>query len=886
MKTHRHTTRTTHATLAALAAALALAAPAPAADYYYNSFRNNNGNTETAGHKYYTFYDGTHTLYTSPGTWFFENHTFINTNQAGGSHGDSTIYVDADGRIGESVFHGTNLYVTSSRAAAGSSQAVSIRNGGVVYLHSSTLVKINTSTDTSEGVYITDKSRFYGEDIVINANAPRVRAISLANGAGSYLSLNRATLTTTGSAAALNFAGGGIGYLVSTTIATTGPVSPGIQFNYGLPNLSYDGGSITTTGSGSPGLWAGISNVSTHVTAILKNVDIRAAAAAIEINTHLPNLLGPTPAQNSNHGLYEITLENSTVAGARGSVLITSNASSPAGVAVEIPTRVILTLKDTTLQNDLTVLSLARLQLTMTGGALDGDLLASGTTTVTATLAAGATLTGTLRLDDHATLDLTLDNSTLAGGLHATGDATATLRLAGPTARAGLLTIAPGATLTLTAAPGAPARLDGLALAGRLRLPGKLTLDTPLDLIGDAATIALANVSGGDLVLAAGLTGAATLAIENLAPAALGRSEIHLIDDQAGTTAPDTFALAGGAVDLGLAAYTLENRPDGAWLVGGLAQGNYGSAVGAMLNTHAAAAADWFHALLPVSRHLLTLRDPAAAAPRTTLWAHARTTRLSAPADGLLPAYDQTPAGLTLGASARWTASPAATFAAGIFGANTRTARDFTAATDGATAGLAAGLYFAWLHRDGWLAAATARFDAYKHEFDTHAAAAAAALRADYRSQAVGASLEFGRRLALPARHCWLEPAIQAALVTLDGARYTTLSPNPANAVPVEIASTRALQYRLRADAGCNPAGSRLGFHARLAAARTDVTGGELRLPSLTLNRRLEGWQAEALAGFTFDLGRHGHLSCDYQYTRADDHARPWSLSLGYALAW
>ena len=914
MKTHLHASPSILARLAACAAAtIALALPSAATDYYYNSFRNNNDTTAATGNKYYVYYDGTYSLYNSPGTWFFENTTLVNTNQAGGVHGDSTIYVDADGRVGEAVFIGVNLHVSSTRAAASSSQAVSIRNGGVVHLYSSTLVKVNTSTDTSEAVYITDKSRFYGEDIVISAIAPRVRAISLATGADSFVSLNRASLSTSGSAAGLNFAGSGIGILASTTITTTGPASPAVQFNYGLAYLSYDGGSISTTDIDSPGIWAGINNASTHVITILKDVDILAGkSGGIEVNTHLPDLIGPTPAYNSNYGAYEFSLDGCTVEGALGSVRITSSATISTGTTfAEIPTRVLLTLKDSTLVNDVSVFSRAQLDLSMRASALNGDLVATGATAITGTLAGASTITGALALSGGATLDLALDNSAVSDGLAATGSSAATLRLANSSTLGGVITlentatldarvdstsgltqditVAPGATFTYGALNGGAARLAGFTLAGHLRLPGKTTITSPLTLAGNDALITLANVSGNDLVLAAGVTGAATLAVESIAPAAISQAEIHIVNDQTGAMAPDTFALAGsGTLDFGLATYTLENRANGAYLVG--SAGSASSAAGAIFNTHALAAVDWFHALTPVHAHLATLHDPGVLGQRRALgdtgalWARAYTSVLAANSGNASLAFDETATGLAVGADTCWD-FPIHSLSAGIYGASGRTARDFLNDADGFTAAVGAGLYASWLHNDGWFAAATARFDSYKHNFNTHAATAAT--RADYRTLAVGGSLEAGWRFTSPSRLWWVEPSVQAAFVKFNAADYTTKSDSEAGVRRVKIDGINATQCRVQARFGCNPGNSRLGFYGRLAAAGTRASGGDAHVAGIpVMNRMLDGWAGEGAIGFTFDMERHGRLCVEYEYTRASDYTRPWTLTAGWRFAW
>jgi outer membrane autotransporter protein len=903
MKSHRHTTR---AALAALALAFAL--PASATDFYYNSFRNNNGNTEAANNKYYTYYDGTFALYNSPGTWFFSDASFTNTYQTNvgtAEHGDSPIYVDANGIVGDAVFYGTNIYVRSARTAAGSSQAVSIRNAGIVYLFSSTLEKVNTSADTSEGVYIMGKCLFHGEDVTLTVSAPAVAGITLAADAATRLELDRATISTDGSAPGISFAGAGRGVIASTTIATTGSYAPGVQFNTGITYLEYKGGSIHTTGANSPGIWAGINNSAVHYVARINDLDILAEnGAGLAINTHMNNTRAPdNTAFNDNNGTYEFFFENSTIEGALGSVRVTSAAARRAGTTFyEIPTRLILKLTDSTLINDVITLSRARLDLDARSITLDGNLRAEGASIINATFVT-STITGAIVAGGGSALDLSFDGATIERGIELSGSATAILRLNNASALDGAITINDnatldarfdpsstftdnifidrGATFRLTVSGGNSVTLPGFTLLGRVQFDvAKTTITTPL-ILGSDATITLANVTGGDLTLAAGLSGAGILDIESINFAVIDQPEIHVIDDQTRQMSPNAFTLAGdGIVDLGLVAYTLENRPDGAWLVSGPSP--YGAAFGAIYNTRAAAASDFFNSLVPVHDHLADLRTRPGS-PGGTLWATARAAALRAAADGLLfPSFEQTSAGLIIGGDMHWDTAASSTFTTGFFADISRIDRDFTRNADGATTSCATGLYAAWKHTAGWFAAATARFDSQKHDFT------ATTVNADYRASAIGASLEFGHRFASSTRPWWFEPSVQAALASIQSADYTTRSALEASRVTVHASGIQAVRARAQARAGWAPPGGLLRFHGTLAYVADDTNGGDIRIGNLPVMRRvLEGRHVEVALGGAYNLLRGSiHLDLAATLGDRDDYTLPWRLSIGYTRTW
>jgi outer membrane autotransporter protein len=348
---------------------------------------------------------------------------------------------------------------------------------------------------------------------------------------------------------------------------------------------------------------------------------------------------------------------------------------------------------------------------------------------------------------------------------------------------------------------------------------------------------------------------------------------------------PDAFALAGGGtVDLGIAAYTLENRADGAWLIGGPSPDT--PAFGAIYNTRAAAAIDFFNSLAPIHDHLAGLRTRPGA-PGGTLWATVRADSLRADADDNgISAFDQTSAGLIAGGDTHWDAASGSTFTTGFFADISRIDRDFTGDADGSTTSYAAGLYAAWRRPSGWFAAATARFDSQKHDFT------ASTMSAGYRAHATGASLELGHRFASTSRPWWFEPSVQAALVSLQSATYTTDSTIGAAPVTVHASGLRATRARAQARAGWAPPGGLLRFHGALAYAVDDTNGGDIRITTSNINlspmrRVLEGRHIEAAFGGAYNLLRGSiHLDLAATLGDRDDYTLPWRLSIGYTRTW
>jgi outer membrane autotransporter protein len=577
-----------------------------------------------------------------------------------------------------------------------------------------------------------------------------------------------------------------------------------------------------------------------------------------------------------------------------------------------------LTLNRTPLDGPLTLKGDTLAFLHLANSPVAGPVSLSGSSRLEAGITAGALAAG-IALADDATATLTLDNTTIADGLAATGRATLALALNNASTLDGGITLADTArveitldtggrlrgdilaagasTLTLAAPAGATLTLasnltlDGATwrLAGKVRHTGTLTIASP------ASTIAIATARGDDLVLDTGLTFApgiadtARLDIGAIAGDILGKPEIRVI--HTGTAPfitesnPEPLILSH-PVDYGLAAYTLENRADGAWLVGGL-----GTAGAAVVNSTALAASDWFATLDPVHRHLDRLRDlppvPAGARFDTgRFWLHTRAADAAVDRPGDILDFKQHTLALTTGVDMRRD-GPHHLLTAGAFAATTRTDRDFTGAADGRTITTGAGLYALWRHTRGPHLAATARFDAAKTVFDTRTADNV--MRASYHHQTAGASLEAGWRLdhLLPAS-LWLEPAVQIALARLAGVTYTTRSNASDNRIPVTVDGARALQYLAQLSLG-RALGEHWTARARLACADIDLTGGGVTA-GVTGTRltggALAGTRLEAALGLARRLTRDSLLSLDYDYSRAQNHTRPWSLSLSYTRAW
>jgi outer membrane autotransporter protein len=533
----------------------------------------------------------------------------------------------------------------------------------------------------------------------------------------------------------------------------------------------------------------------------------------------------------------------------------------------------------------------------ITGGfTLDGashlDLIFEGQkTVVSGGIAADGTATGIFRFEN---------NSSINGGVTVSGSSSVTLILSDVNQLTGDLLINDRARLALATFAGTPIHLNrDINLAGIWGITGNTTLAGLLDVTHPLGTISINNASPDILTLAGGLTGNGRLDIVSIDGNFLGANEIRVIHDETETFAPDALILSH-PVDYGLAAYDIENRPDGAYLVGGLANGSFGTGGAAVFNSQALMVEDWLASLLPVNNRLSELRQTNAAlfsgdatgAPASgdagAFWLQTRIDTTQVDAGGNARNFESRTIGLTVGVDARWD-SATSSLSSGLFVDTARTDRDFIDAAEGSSDSVGGGLYVHYHHRKGFLASAIARFDTCETTLDTHSPNNA--LKADYNTQAVGVAIEIGWRFELADTGWWYEPACQLTLATFPGVSYDTLSTKPENNIAITTEDARATQSLFRFAFG-RTLGSKWGFHGYLAAATVDASGGEFAARydgSLLLDRArfiLAGDRIEASAGLSRQIGRAGRLTLNATYIEADSYQRPCTFSLGYSHAW
>jgi len=438
---------------------------------------------------------------------------------------------------------------------------------------------------------------------------------------------------------------------------------------------------------------------------------------------------------------------------------------------------------------------------------------------------------------------------------------------------------------------------------------GSLVFDT-LNGAANVATLA----SGGNIFMNANL---ATLVSNTLTIANSAAPSANVYVNPTGEPAMNTsiplicltnggttnFILASGKLEYDLTALDLV-RGDGSqytpdtnmWYLSDRALSHVADAI---IKTVSTMPLDWSYSMDSLYLRMGETRDEnlrSASAPTSdlrplssgNLWVKTRAYRLnvSGDADNTGMSYHQYTYGVTAGMDKTFHAQNGVTLLGAFIDAGRidRTFDDTGSGGTGSTNTIGIGAYLTLLRGNGYFADLVARVDRYSNSFDARAANGTIT-HGDYSATSQGVSLEAGKRITRQSGW-WVEPTLQASLLWMNSASFDTRATAAEKAMHVTIGSSQGAQYRALVRFGKQFKNSRWSPYGKIAGVAVDTQATDITAHGKTVPAANTGKRVEFGAGTTYRINAGSQFYFDYEYDKAPQYERPWSLNLGYRKVW
>lgn len=333
------------------------------------------------------------------------------------------------------------------------------------------------------------------------------------------------------------------------------------------------------------------------------------------------------------------------------------------------------------------------------------------------------------------------------------------------------------------------------------------------------------------------------------------------------------FSLIGGRVDLGAYSYLLEQQGNDWFIVGN--DRTISPSTSAALALFNAAPVVWMSELSTLRSRMGEVR----ASGQGGGWMRAYGNRFNATtSDGV--DYRHRHQGLSLGADAPLEVGHGQLLL-GVMGGYSSSDLDLDRGTTGKVSSYYAGVYGTWLLDDGYYLDGVLKFNSFRNKSDV-AMSDASKAKGDYTNTGVGASVEFGRHIAL-ADDYFLEPFAQLASVVIQGDKYRM-----DNGLQAKNSDTHSVLGKVGSSVGRNIAlkdGGVLQPYLRVAVAQEFSRSNDVKVNESRFDNNLFGSRAELGAGVSVSLSERLQLHADFDYMKGRHVEQPWGANVGLRLA-
>jgi outer membrane autotransporter protein len=368
-------------------------------------------------------------------------------------------------------------------------------------------------------------------------------------------------------------------------------------------------------------------------------------------------------------------------------------------------------------------------------------------------------------------------------------------------------------------------------------------------------------------------TGNHTLAIDSSGSEPVGAGAIPVVHIGGGDA---TFALAGGAVDLGAFSYDLVQQSPTDWYLNTLTR-TISPGTQSVIALFNAAPTAWYGELSTLRTRMGEVRMDHGKAGG---WIRAYGNKFDVDASSGV-AYKQVQQGLSFGADAPLPTGDGQ-WLVGVLGGYSKSDLDLSRGTSGTIDSYYLGAYTTWLdEQSGYYFDGVLKFNRFQNESDVHLSDGKKT-KGDYNSNGAGASLEFGRHIKL-ADDYFVEPFTQLSGVIIQGKDYDL-----DNGLSAEGSRTRSLLAKAGATAGRNFKWDDKVVQPYLRAAYVHefANNNEVKVNDNSFNNDLSGSRGELGVGVAMSVTDKVSIHADFDYSNGDKIEQPWGANVGVRYLW
>lgn len=684
----------------------------------------------------------------------------------------------------------------------------------------------------------------------------------------NYDLINDATLNAVGAKTA------GISVQGSTLNLTGSEVNA-----IGKAGVSLQGGTATITGSTISSDQVGL--VVSYGVADSRSSSADVIGSTITGVTHgivvnglsVLNLSGSTVSGTGNSAIG-LRMFNSTV-NASDSVITGNRAGIQISLGPDIDGKNTLVLSDKTHVEGLA--GSAILVDTLGAGAVVADIIVRDQSTLKGS---NGTLMEVVR---GAEGNLTVDNSDLVGNIVADDMSTANVTLQNQATLTGKL----DNVQSLTVNSDARWIMDGNGTVENLSLnDGGVQFGKP----GDFYSLSVANLSGtggtfymynnfttgqiSTLTVTGTASGNHLVALESSGTEPVAPGSTAVVHIEAGDA---SFALAGGMVSLGAFDYDLIKHGENDWYLDTtsrvISPGT--RSVMALFN---AAPTVWYGELSTLRSRMGDVRMDQGQAGG---WMRAYGNKFDVSASSGV-AYQQNQQGLSFGADAPLPLGDGQ-WLVGVLGGYSKSDLALSGGTSGTVNSYYLGAYTTWMdQQSGYYFDGVLKFNRFQNESKVQLSDGTQT-KGRYDNNGVGASLEFGRHIAL-ADDYFVEPFTQLSGLVVGGKNY-----HLDNDLSAEGESTHSLLGKVGATAGRNfnlGEGKVMQPYIRAAYVHEFANNTKVEVNNNVFNNDLSGSRGELGAGIAMTLTDKVSVHADFDYSNGDKIEQPWGANVGVRYSW